>query len=204
MLPHRIRLRGPWQIVSAAGAPTVRLPDEWDALGSEPVRLVRHFGWPSPLAAHERVWLIFDKLTAACEARLNEKRLGRIRTEVAVTGLLPEGNELQVDVPAGAQWNEAALEVRGRAWLSELGAEWRSRALIVRGRLNGTADAPLDLYAILDRRTVIQTALRAEAFGSFELQSEPVPTADWPADVRVELIEGSTIWHAADVPISQS
>src|SRR5262249_22662099 len=79
MLPHRIRLRGPWQVESSR---TIRLPDEWHALGAEPACLIRSFGWPNPLAAHERVWLLLDGLTAPCEARLNGAPLGTLRPPV--------------------------------------------------------------------------------------------------------------------------
>src|SRR5205823_2629757 len=124
MLPHRIRLRGPWQVLSEGSVQLVRLPDDWGAVGSGPVTLARHFGWPNPLAEHERVWLVLDGLTAACEATLNDHALERLRPPVErdITPLLRERNELRIELAEGARWDEAALEVRGQAWLSELGA----------------------------------------------------------------------------------
>jgi hypothetical protein len=196
MLPHRIRLRGPWQ----AGALTVRVPEQLAELAPQAVTLTRHFGWPSPLAAHERVWLVFHALTMPCEAWLNDQPLGNIGHEIEVTSLLRERNELRVDLPANTRWDEVALEVRGQAWLSELTATRRDDRLILRGRLNGTAGGRLDLYAILDRRTAIQAAL--DALGPFELTSEPLE--HWTDEAHVELVQGSTIWHAADLPVAES
>ena len=202
MLPHRIRLRGPWQIGSSR---TIRLPDDWATLGDQSARLVRHFGWPNPLAEHERVWIVLDGLTAPCVGALNDQSLGTLRPPVErdITSLLRERNELHLVLPAGARWDEAAVEVRGQAWLSELGAERRGEALVVRGRLNGTADGPLDLYAILDRRTVIQATFD-DTGRSFELTSEPIAPESRASDLRIELVHGSTVWHAADVPIAES
>jgi hypothetical protein len=202
MLPHRIRLRGPWQIDSLR---TIHLPDDWEALGDEPARLVRNFGWPNPLAAHERVWLVLDGLTAACVASLNDALLGTFRPPVErdITALLRERNVLQIELPGGARWDEASLEVRGKAWLSELSAERRGDVLVVRGRVNGTADGRLDLYAILDRRTVIQSAFD-ETERPFALMSEPVAPELWRPEVHIELVHGPTVWHAADVVIAES
>jgi len=205
MLPHRIRLRGPWQIISGPSAQSLRLPEDWHALGDRSARLTRHFGWPAPLAANERVWLVFDGLTAPCGASLNGQPISPLSPELDITPLLRERNELQLDLSPGACWREAALEVRAQAWLSGLGAERRDDRLTVRGRLNGTADTKLDLYAILERRTVIQAALDAGAVGQlFELTSSSVLPQDWRPTVHVELVCGSTIWHAADVPIRES
>jgi hypothetical protein len=196
MLPHRIRLRGPWQ----AGALTVRLPEQFAQLPRQPVTLTRHFGWPAPLGAHERVWLIFDQLTTACDARLNDQPLGIVEREFEITPLLRERNELRIDLPAGARWDEIAIEVRGQAWLSDVSARRHGERLILRGRLDGTADGRLDLYAIMERRTAIQAAL--DAPGPFELTSEPVE--HWATEAHVELVHGSTVWHAADVPVAEN
>lgn len=197
MLPHRIRLRGPWQ----AGELTVRLPEEFDRV-ARPATLTRHFGWPSPLAPHERVWLVFDNLAVPCEAWLNDDPLGWL-AEYDITPLLRERNELRVDLPAGARWDEAALDVRGQAWLSELRATRRDDRLILRGRLNGTADGRLDLYAILNRRTVIQAAFDANG-QTFELASDALPGELGQPTVRVELMSGAAVWHAADIPLADT
>lgn len=201
MLPHRIRLRGPWQ----AGPLTLRLPDEFDQLAGRTATLTRHFGWPSPLAPHERVWLVLDGLTARCEAWLNDQRLDALQPPVErdITSLLRERNELRIDVPAGTRWDEAALEVRAQAWLSRLSARRHQDRLVVRGRLNGTADGRLDLYAILNRRTVMQTALEPNGRW-FELSSEPLPAELWEPTVHVELMSGAAVWHAADIPLADT
>lgn len=195
MLPHRIRLRGPWQ----AGSLSVRLPDEFDRL-ARPVTVIRNFGWPAPLAAHERVWLVLEGLTVPCQASLNGQPLPSA-IECDVTPLLRERNELRIELSAGARWDETALEVRAQAWLLGLKAARSEDRLTITGRLDGTAAAPLDLYAILNRRTVIQAALDANG-QSFALVSEPLPAELWQATVRVECMCGAVVWHTADIPIT--
>src|SRR5262245_61158249 len=108
MLPHRIRLRGPWQILSDDGTRTVRLPEDWSAVGNERTTLARQFGWPNPLTPYERVWLLLNGLTAPCTATLNERSLGSLEPPVErdITHLLRERNELLVDLPAGIRWDE--------------------------------------------------------------------------------------------------
>src|SRR5262245_63563747 len=96
MYPHRIRLRGPWEceplipaVRRADGAVQtlpdpappprrVRMPCHWladdlaDYTGR--VRFRRRFGYPGRLAAHERVWLIWENMPPVSRVALNDDK----------------------------------------------------------------------------------------------------------------------------------
>lgn len=224
MLPHRIRLRGPWQLIPlnwANGdtgqlpAPiAVRMPVRWSDCGladfAGRVRLLRRFGMPRSLDSFERVWLTLAGVAGRTEIWLNDERLGDWQgnagpIEIEITRRLRDRNELRIEVavPEGKIGGEVALEIRGQAWLSGLAASRRGDKLAIRGTLNGQADEPLDLYAIMGRFTVIQKRIEVLAPGQrFELVSEPLPPDRIRATVRMELVCGSNIWHSAEAPVA--
>jgi hypothetical protein len=194
------------------------MPCRWrDGLGdfAGRVRLVRHFGLPRQIDSHERLWLTFAGVSDAAEVWLNSQLLGRSPEgqgpfEFEVTSLLRERNVLGVEVEAsggdGGLWGEVALEVRCSAFLRGLrfwttGSE-EEAALHVAGEVAGVADRPLELYVLLNNATIAYTTVEAEANGSpFALRSEKLL---WPsgqlAEVRVELVNGGTLWYSATLP----
>ena len=96
---------------------------------------------------------------------------------------------------------EVALEIRGQAWLANVAATMAGGRVTIRGVLKGQADAPLDLYAIMGRFTVIQKRIEASPPGRpFEFTSEPLPAGQLESTVRIELVQGSNILDAVETP----
>jgi hypothetical protein len=225
VLPHRIRLRGPWELTrlvradgSDANLPplTAHMPALWRDCGlvdfTGRVRHVRRFGLPRRLDEFERVWLTFAALAGRSEIWLNGKLLGKwpdrsTPFEIEITAKLHERNELRIDIESeqsgGGMPGEAALEIRGRAWLTDLTAEIHDERLRVCGTVRGRAEEPLDLYAILDRSTVIQARVEASESGRpFEFVSESMVPEGAISAVKIELVSGSNIWHSAEMALT--
>jgi hypothetical protein len=215
MYPHRIRLRGPWECEPLArhgGGPLpppcrMTMPCRWGEGGlpdfAGRVHFRRRFGYPGRIDTHERVWLTFAGVGGAAEVSLNGHPLGRhdapVPFEFEVTGLLRPRNELAVEVeaagPDGGLWGEVALEVRCTAFLRAVRVWTESGGLHAAGEVVGTADRPLDLYVIRGRSTVAYTTVEAAPAGrTFHLVAEGVSTDE--AGVRVELVNGATVWYA--------
>jgi hypothetical protein len=140
---------------------------------------------------------------------LNGEALGRYRDancplDIEVTVLLRPRNELLVEMEAdvdGGLWGEVALEVRCtaylrgvRLWLSTDKAPVRLHAA---GDLVGTADRPLDVYVLWNNATVAYTTVEPAPKGRpFELMSDELVTLPAsPAEARVELVNGGTVWY---------
>lgn len=223
MLPHRIRLRGPWELTplkrvdgSETNWPpfTAPMPARWRECGltgfSGKVRHTRRFGMPRQIDSFERVWLTLDGISGHSEIWLNDERLGEWPNgstpfDVEITRRLRERNELRVEIDAdesGGMPGEAALEIRGQAWLDGLKARLIDGRLSVRGRVNGQADGPLDLYAIMGRSCVLQKRIETSSLGnSFEFDTGAPPTENLESVVRIELVSGSQVLHAELVPV---
>src|SRR5262245_28961668 len=174
MYPHRIRLRGPWELEERAtegDAPNVRrvtLPTGWGEIGVGhpfgPVRLRRRFGLPLRLDEWERVWLVCDSLGVPAIWRVNDRELHpvsveRNTVEADITYMLSRRNELTVDLlerqTDGPVWQEVALEIRCRAYLRAVRANAQrieSGWLIeVGGAVVTEEDGDsLELYALVD------------------------------------------------------
>jgi hypothetical protein len=215
--PHRIRLRGPWEcepVESFSGGPVpaagrVKMPCRWAEAGwadfTGRVRCVRRFGYPGRLDEHERVWLTFAGADHAAEMTLNGHHLGRHEGggpfEFEITSLLKPRNELVVLVespdPGGGLWGEVAMEIRCPAYLRGLRARSAAGEIHVEGEVVGTSERPLDLYVLCRNATVAYTTV--EAGESFQLVSEPVSDVVAGEAVRVELVDGATVWYAAEV-----
>lgn len=215
MLPHRIRLRGPWTATNAAGASlTLRAPQEWDRaarLGDGALRLTRTFGWMAALAPHERLWLLVDLRPDGGRLILNGRDwpLAAGDTAIPLAEPLQERNELMIDVahvaPESPLSLEVGLEVRGQAWLDGLAAERVGDMLRLVGTLRGQADDPLDLYAILHRRVALHASVRADgADAPLDLHSPAIEAGAWAEVARVELMRGAAVWHAAELPVRGS
>jgi hypothetical protein len=225
--PHRIRLRGPWECEplrrlgpeSEAALPPPRrmtLPCRWrdGGLGefAGRVRFRRAFGYPGQIDAAERVWLTFDGVEGLAEAWLNDTFLGRHDGsagpfEHEVTGLLQVRNRLVVEIEdatgQGGLWGEVAMEVRRtaflravRAWLEPVGEAMVVHAV---GEVVGTAERPLDLYVLLDGATVSYSTVEPLPAGRpFRVTSERRDGREGRHAVRVELVDGATVWYAVE------
>ncbi len=232
MYPHRIRLRGPWDCEPLVGPPDrplppprrMTLPCRWAESGlvdfAGRVLFRRRFGYPGRIDDYERVWLTFAGVEGEARAHLNGHFLGREDRpdgfEYEVTALLQPRNELAVEVtgPAtGGLWGEVALEVRRTAFLRNV----RARAelvgdvarLQVDGEVAGTAERPLELYAVLDRFTVAYGRVEAAPQGrSFILISDDLPSErrqpPGPHVLRVDLVDGATVWYTVDLSLDFS
>jgi hypothetical protein len=231
MYPHRIRLRGPWECEplawsagsSAALPPPCRMtmPCRWREGGlvdfSGRARFRRRFGMPRQIDAHERVWLTFAGADAAARVWLNGNLLGQHAGasdpfEFDVTGLLLARNDLCVEVEGSAEsgglWGEVALEIRCTAFVrgvqlraSPSGAGARLHAT---GEIVGTAERALEVYLLLDGSTVAYGIFPAGS--TFHLDSEELAAERWqalePHLVRLDLVNGATIWYQIEQPFT--
>ncbi len=214
--PHRIRLRGPWECEPLSGGPApprrVTMPCRWGDGGlpgfAGRVRFVRRFGFPGRIDDYERVWLTFAGAEGTVAVSLNGQRLGGHEGvgpfEFDVTGRLGPRNELAAEVEApsdrGGLWGEVALEVRRTAYLRGVRAWFDIAARTVRaaGEVVGSAARPLELYVLLSGKTVVYATIWPEEQGrAFEVASEALEEPG--GAVRVELIDGATVWYAVDV-----
>jgi hypothetical protein len=105
MIPHRIRLRKPWQIHVTENGVLWR----------------RRFGRPTGLQSRDTVWLVIEGVPAASSVRLNDELLGRIVGQPMagrfdVTGRLRQRNVLALlvqvaDRPAQAATSDQPADV---------------------------------------------------------------------------------------------
>lgn len=197
MYPHRIRLRGPWDVAAAGTTRRVMLPANWSAFGLEgvvgPVVCERRFGYPGRIDAHERVWLIGEGISAPVEICLTGQSLGIVtgdRFAFEVTARLGERNLARVAFDTGPErtgaWEDIALEVRATAFLADVSAAGN----VLRGKIAGTADRPLEIYVLAGGRSC--------GYG----QGKAGETFEVPCDAagpwRVELVNVSTVWDVVE------
>jgi hypothetical protein len=206
MYPHRIRLRGPWECEPLTGDPPpparrMTLPCRWADGGladyAGRVRFRRRFGSPTNLDPGERVWLTFGGVEGNWTASLNGVVLGD-GPEFEVTSLLQPRNELivEIDGPAtGGLWGEVAMEVRRTAVLRNVRFSFTDSRLVTEGEIAGSAERPLEVYVVLDRSTVAYGTCLAGT--SFRLTSEGL-TITGTHFVRVELVDGATVWYTLE------
>jgi hypothetical protein len=199
----------------------VTLPGRWGEFGLADfvgvVRLRRRFGLPRRLDDWERVWLTCAGATGQVKWRLNGTDLDMAsdpdgRLESAVTELLRDRNELAVDVtaegPDGGLWGEVALEVRCRAYLREVQARpscgpagW---VVHVAGSVvSEDPTDPLELYLLLGGQTQDYHRLQTDRLETPFRLTAPVEgrRAGSEVDVRVDLVNGATIWHTAETTV---
>lgn len=211
--PHRIRLRGPWDVVplpeSASLPPRhakmpCRLADAGLAGYAGKVRLLRRFGFPGRIDSFERVWLVCDGFDGVARVALNDASLAdnvRSRFAFEVTPLLQLRNQLEIDLEAANDQaglrGEVALEIRCQAWLEDVAIERSEGSLFLSGRIVGECDRPLELYAIVDGKQALYRTLMPSAEGtSFRERLE----FDG-AKATVELVEVSTPWWTKEISI---
>jgi hypothetical protein len=73
----------------------------------------------------------------------------------------------------------------------------------------GSSERPLELYALLDGKTVAYTTLRPDDNGNqFELRAgeDELRLAELPGDtrpqrLRLDLVDGAVIWYSIEMPI---
>jgi hypothetical protein len=225
--PHRIRLHGPWEceplevrdpvgrLVPSRELPhgrRVRPPGSLRDLGLKGfagrVRLRRRFGYPGQIDDFERVWLTFAGIEGLAEFHLNHQYLGKLeggRFEIDVTRWLCDRNQLEVildaaDDSAGLT-GEVALEIRCTAFLRNVQAWTGGQVLQVAGDVVGSCDGPLELYAIVDRKTVAYSTVTATPPGQhFQLNSDAEEKLPERGTVHIELVHVATAWYAVDLP----
>ena len=212
--PHRIRLRGPWEY---------SIPDRDESAGrvhlpfilsetnlrdyAGPVRFTRAFGYPGRIDADERVWLVIAELAGKAKIVLNERDCGNHPAgfvEIDATSLLSNRNRLEIEMSLVPEqkslWEDVALEIRALAYLAQMQAERRGHSLMITGRVAGAAEEPLELYALVDGRTVAYLTVAAE--NAFSIQLDEIPPE--ARKLRVELVNVSAIWYAWESGLSQS
>jgi hypothetical protein len=230
--PHRIRLRGPWeceplarivqgstQTVDLPAKRRMTMPCRWRQGGlvnfAGRVRFRRHFGYPGRIDADERVWLLFEGFEGDTQIALNGAALGRHRgvdgpLEFDVTQLLNERNnlvlEIESEAESGGLWGDVALEIRRTAYLRGVsmcrGESPAGPELRVRGQVVGECAGLLELYVLLDNKTVAYTQTQADPAGhAFELAEllGPEQAAPGQHSVRIELVNVATVWYAVEL-----
>lgn len=197
MYPHRIRLRGPWELTPIGELPRrLTFPATWTSAGLPGFRgriaLERRFGYPGRIDAHERVWLIGAGVVGPAEIYLQGELLGRVDGQFAfeVTERLRDRNvvEVALAVESGrtALWDDIALEVRATAYLQDVVRDGD----VVRGRVAGTCDSLLEVYVLAAGATCGYREVTAGA--AFEAAAAAGP-------LRVELVQVSTVWDVIEL-----
>lgn len=227
MYPHPIQLKGPWdaqplaptrlrrdgvreEIAGPIPAPLkMAMPCRWADAGlpgfQGKVRFRRGFGWPSPLAEHERVWLAVGAADFFAEAVLNGVRLGGHAGafepfEFDITRFVEKRNELLIDVdcpkadpiaaaerlwrgrlgPGGGLWGTVRLEVRREAFLRlerlEARRDGGRNAVRLAGEVVAESPRPLDLSVRLAGR---ELCYRPVAAGGFDLHLDAGALEPW-------------------------
>jgi hypothetical protein len=185
--PHRIRLRGPWRSEPAGDG----------------IRWVRGFGYPGRIDVDERVWLTIAGVMGRIDVSLNGEALGSreggTAFEADVTSRLRPRNELVLRATNGGESiGDVALEIRKTAYLRRVQATAGGRGIRVCGEVVGGAERPLELYVLLDRHSAHYGMVEPLAEGrAFE-----VVLAGSGQQIRVELVDGASVWYAIEVPLA--
>jgi hypothetical protein len=228
MYPHRIRLAGPWEAEpilgpGAGGQPPARrvtLPcrlSEIAPLTPGAVLFRRRFGLPRRIDEWERVWLTCAKVIGQASWRLNSMEVEMRPTpaggpEAEVTSLLQDRNEVAVRLegvgPESGLYGEVALEVRCRAYLRGVRASahpaeagWVVR--VVGAVISERSADPLELYLLIDNRVQDYQKLQGDQWETPFNLAAPVEfsRAGDRVTVRVDLVNGATIWHTVETVI---
>jgi hypothetical protein len=222
--PHRIRLRGPWQLEplsrlgpgeSLPAALTMRMPGRLSDAGLHdfrgPMRFRRRFGYPGRIDSNERVWLTFEGVEGQAMAELNGQKLGDLTGtgEFDVTRLLQARNaltvEMECDAPTCGLWGEVALEVRATAFLRQVSFQLVGNQLEAQGVVAGSAARPLELYLLAHNRCQAYSHVEATDSGQpFTLTAQlPDMATNAVVPVRVELIDGATVWYVVEAAVKE-
>jgi hypothetical protein len=217
--PHRIRLRGPWQVEplsrldSSAPLPaplTMRMPGRLGDTALHEfrgrIRFRRAFGYPGRIDVSERVWLTFRGVQGQATVTLNNQQLGELAGpgEFDVTQTLQPRNVLLVDVecsaPDSGLWDDVALEVRATAFLQEVRFALIGTQLEAKGIVVGNAERPLELYLLVQNHCEAYQQIQAIASGQqFTLTAQVHEVAaNAVVSVRVELVNLAAVWYVVE------
>jgi hypothetical protein len=217
--PHRIRLRGPWQVEplsrldSSAALPapvTMRMPGRLGDTALHEfrgrIRFRRTFGYPGRIDVSERIWLTFRGVDGQATVALNNQQLGDLAGpgEFDVTRLLQKRNALLVDVecssPTSGLWDDVALEVRATAFLQEVHFSLAGTQLEAKGIVVGSAERPLDLYLLVQNHCEAYQLIQPTESGlRFTLAAQiPEGAQNVVVAVRVELVNGAMVWYVVE------
>jgi hypothetical protein len=170
-------------------------------------RFTRKFGYPGHIDDSEHVWLTCAGCTGCVEIRLNEQLLAHQPGEVFafdVTKILSARNRLaaliQGDSDHAGLWGEVALEIRKDAFLADMMIERTESNAILTGSAVGVAPQPLELYVLVDGRHVDYRTIIPQPQGT-PFRIELAEMAATSQNVRVELIQISSIWYVVELPI---
>jgi hypothetical protein len=112
-LPHRIRLRGPWDLLTRGEPCRTTLPGPIPP-GTKEVS--RSFGKPTGLTASDRVWICCELLEEGSTVMLNEQMLGMgTAFPFDITELIQERNRIHFrfdEVEVVRNLGEVYLEIR--------------------------------------------------------------------------------------------
>lgn len=223
MYPHRIHLRGPWTLVAPVLSPPkghLVLPGPWTdtplAGMNGDLRLRRRFSWLARLEPSERLWVTLERVPGLVAVCLNGVGLQPSRDpdgllELDITDRVEHRNELELvvrlPVTGDKPWGDVALEVRCRAYLRGVRMRIERAANLARlqvsGAVIGTAERPLELYALLDGANVLYATVEAAPEGRpFSFISEPLTLPiSGVHQGRVELVHGAVVWWAEEHPV---
>jgi hypothetical protein len=177
----------------------------------------RNFGYPGRIDETERVWLTLDGVVGSCSLFLNARALATYDSpadhmEFDVTGLLHKRNELVVTLEdlqgLGGLTGEVAIEIRRTAFLRAVKAERMGPgSLQVTGEVVGEGEGPLEIYVIYGRRNVGYATVEVkDQMMPFQVLASDLPTGqdeEGGDRVRVELIQGATVWYEVEAPIGK-
>jgi hypothetical protein len=215
MLPHSIRLRGPWQVqIEPQPAVQVVLPATPAELGLAAAvgsvwRLLRRFGLPRTLDPHESVWLCLQQVQGLLSLKVNDQSYdcpAEELIEIELGHALNPRNSLSLEVrptdPHQPIFSTVELSIRGRVRLRQLRAERAADgvAVAVSGQVVGPATEHLEVYVLAQRQTVAHRPVSADPQGvAFAVLTDPLPPA--VDRVRVELVCVSSVWHSQELLI---
>lgn len=213
--PHRIRLRGPWTCQELPEGPVQRIEMPSDlSQFRRPMVLERSFGYPGQIDVEERVWLTFPRFPGIQTIRLNDQSLtsqpsGETALEFDVTERLKPRNCLRMELAGDSvqgYLGEVALEIRCLAYLHNINLKWsldpEARGLTITGKVVGPSTETLELYAILNRRSIGYQKIQASPEGEpFTLVAGPSELEKYRANpqdkslVQIDLVKGGQVWY---------
>jgi hypothetical protein len=207
MYPHRIRLRGPWEILNPDGSKTrVDVPGGWSGLinvnSSISLVLQRGFGLPRTLDQDEDVYLVCDGGGQA-SLRLNDSTVSPEHVsggviEWKVTPLLRPRNVAELTVTPQPNSPQVTLEIRGPVFLRSLTEApdgWT-------GRVIGENRPHMEVHLLAQGRVVERVSARAnQPFALVRPLELPEGSYNPQAPLwTIELIELANRWWSVDVP----
>jgi hypothetical protein len=117
-----------------------------------------------------------------------------------VTTLLAARNEVVMEVEDDGAQGAVALEIRRTAFLRGVRATAEEGGIRVASLVVGSAARPLELYVLLDGHTAHYTTAAPSPEGHpFEVLLEGTGR-----EVRVELVDGGSVWYAVELDSSSA